>query len=100
MIKRNGEQERYSREKLEAGIKRALQKRSYTSDHFKKLILNIETDIQKNRKNEITSRQIGEIAMKHLYPFDTVAYIRFASVYRSFEDVTHFQQELNRLKEQ
>ncbi|HLC64371.1 MAG TPA: transcriptional regulator NrdR [Patescibacteria group bacterium] len=97
VIKRNGDKEPYSREKLEAGLKRSLEKRSYTQDKFKKLINTIERDIQKRKKDEITSQQLGEIVMKRLKGFDKVAYIRFASVYRAFEDVKTFQKELNSL---
>ena len=56
-----------------------------------------ERDIQKKAKNEITSKQLGEIVMKKLKSFDQVAYIRYASVYRSFKDAKTFQKELNQL---
>jgi len=57
----------------------------------------IERDIQRLRRSEVMSSEIGEIVMQHLRQFDSVAYIRFASVYRSFEDVENFREELNRL---
>lgn len=94
VIKRDGRKEPYSREKLETGVRKALEKRPVTQDDFKKLINRIERDIQHLQKNEMTSRTIGEIVMKRLKRFDTVAYIRFASVYRSFQDVASFQREL------
>jgi len=97
VIKRDGRREPYQKEKLIRGLKRALEKRSYTADDFKKLISNIEIEIQKKRQEEITSQEIGEIVMKILKKFDKVAYIRFASVYRSFEDVQTFQKELSLL---
>ncbi|MDD5043540.1 MAG: transcriptional regulator NrdR [Patescibacteria group bacterium] len=97
VTKRNGEKEAYSREKIERGLKKALEKRPVMAEDFKKLIHNIERDIQKKKKREITSKEIGEIIMKKLKNFDEVAYIRFASVYRSFEDVETFQRELNNL---
>jgi len=97
VIKRDGRREPYLREKLSRGLKRALEKRPYTEDDFKKLITQIEIEIQKKRSEEITSQEIGEIVMKTLKKFDKVAYIRFASVYRSFEDVQTFQKELNLL---
>lgn len=97
VIKRDGSQELYQREKLTVGLKKALQKRSFTADQLKKIIHQIERDIQKIKKEEITSKQIGEIVMKRLKNFDKVAYIRFASVYRAFEDVKTFQRELNSL---
>ena len=97
VVKRNGVKETYVREKIEAGLKRSLQKRPYTSENFKKLINTIERDIQKRKQDEITSGEIGEIVMKRLKSFDKVAYIRFASVYRSFADISNFEKELRAL---
>jgi transcriptional repressor NrdR len=99
VVKRDGRREAYSREKLERGILRSLEKRSYTKDQFKLLINKIERDIQqKAKKNEIMSKVLGEIIMKYLQKFDKIAYIRFSSVYRQFEDVKSFQRELKKLK--
>lgn len=97
VIKRDGRRVPYDKEKIESGLRKALEKRSHTQDKFRKLVNNIETDIQKLKRQELTSLEIGEIVMKHLARFDKVAYIRFASVYRQFEDVKTFQRELNRL---
>ena len=97
VIKRTGVKEPYQREKLERGLKRALEKRPYSQDQFKKLLNTIERDIQKKKKDEITSQFIGEQVMKRLKSFDKVSYIRFASVYRAFEDVKTFQKELEQL---
>lgn len=97
VIKRDGRREPYVREKLEGGLRKALEKRPYTKDDFQKLVNRVERDIQHLQKTEITSRSLGEIVMKRLKRFDTVAYIRFASVYRSFEDVATFQRELAQL---
>src|SRR3989338_4614519 len=97
VIKRDGRREPYSSEKIESGLKKALEKRPVTQDDFKKLINRIERDIQHLQKTEITSRTIGELVMKRLRRFDTVAYIRFASVYRSFQDVATFHRELSEL---
>lgn len=97
VIKRDGGHEPYQREKLESGLKKSLHKRSYTADQFKILVNQIERDIQKRKKDEITSQQLGELVMKRLKGFDKVAYIRFASVYRAFEDVKTFQRELANL---
>ena len=98
VIKRDGKAEAYGREKIERGIKHSLEKRSYTKDNFKILINKIERDIQKKAKhNEITSQAIGEIVMRQLQRFDKIAYIRFASVYRQFEDVKSFQRELKKM---
>ena len=97
VIKRDGRREPYSREKLESGVRKALEKRPVTKDDFKKLINRVERDIQHLQRTEITSHTIGEILMKRLKRFDSVGYIRFASVYRSFQDVASFQRELSEL---
>lgn len=98
VIKRNGEHEPYNREKIEVGLRRSLEKRPYTRDQLRSLVQKIERDIQRRRKVEITSKEIGEIVMKHLRHFDQVGYIRFASVYRSFQDIEGFAEELKGLK--
>jgi len=97
VIKRDGRRENYNREKLVRGIVKSLEKRPYLEENFQKLIREIERDIQKKGGNEITSKQLGEIVIKRLKSFDQVAYIRYASVYRSFKDAKTFQKELNSL---
>ena len=97
IVKRDGHREGYSREKLERGLRKALEKRSYTEADFRGLSQGIERDIQRLKSSEIRSSDLGEIVMEHLKRFDKVAYIRFASVYRSFEDVKTFQEELTAL---
>lgn len=94
VVKRDGRRETYRREKVASGLRKALEKRPYTEDQFQKLIGEIERDIQRTKKDEITSGGIGEIVMNRLKGFDKIAYIRFASVYRSFEDVDQFAGEL------
>ncbi len=98
VIKRDGHRENYNRHKLIRGLKRSLEKIPYLEEDFNSLIREIERDIQKKAlNNEITYKQLGQIVMKRLKSFDKVAYIRYASVYRSFKDVKTFQKELNRL---
>ncbi|PIQ67641.1 transcriptional regulator NrdR [Candidatus Uhrbacteria bacterium CG_4_10_14_0_2_um_filter_41_7] len=97
IVKRDGNRQGYLRDKLVGGLKRALQKRPYTEMDFHKLVQNIERDIQKRRSGEITSEELGEIVIKYLRKFDKVAYIRFASVYYSFEDLEKFEEELQKL---
>ncbi len=97
VVKRDGKRESYSRDKMTRGISKSLIKRQFTDPSFQKLIHKIERDIQKKGKGQITSDKIGDIVMKHLKSFDKVAYIRFASIYRSFEDVKTFEAELNKL---
>lgn len=98
VIKRNGQREPYSKEKLENGLKKALEKRPVSQDEFRLLVNRIERDIQILHKSEVKTQDIGEIVMKHLKRFDKIAYIRFASVYRQFEDVKAFKQEIEQLE--
>lgn len=95
--KRDGRKEVYNREKIVKGLEKALEKREIGKDKSKQLLHAIERDIQRIKKNEITSQQIGSIIMKHLKKVDQVAYIRYASVYESFKDAQEFQEELNKL---
>jgi transcriptional repressor NrdR len=97
VVKRDGHREAYSREKLERGLRRALEKRQHIDAEFRSLVQSIERDIQRRKSSEITSADVGEIVMERLKTFDKVAYIRFASVYRSFEDVKTFRDELSDL---
>ncbi len=97
VVKQNGERQSYMREKIESGLRRSLTKRPYTQEKFHQLVHLIERDIQKKKRREIDSRDIGEIVMKHLQSFDKIAYIRFASVYRDFKDVKTFEKELKKL---
>lgn len=98
VVKNNGRREAYSRNKLERGIQQALTKRPVTEDQFEQLIHAIESDIQKKKQREVTSKDLGEIVMRHLRKFDKVAYIRFASIYRAFTDVKGFQSEVSSLE--
>jgi len=98
VVKKDERRELYSREKLERGIRRAFEKREHTDQTLRKLISTIEQDIQKKASGgEIKSLDIGEIVMKRVKRVDKVAYIRFASVYRQFEDVEEFKEELKKL---
>lgn len=99
VVKRDGRREMYSREKIESGVRRALEKLSYTQEAFRTLISNIERDIAKQGSHEITSSEIGDFVMARLRAFNKVAYIRFASVYRAFEDVKTFQKALDDLRQ-
>jgi len=97
IVKRDGRREAYSREKLSGGLKKCCAKRPITEDRFKKLINSVERDLQRLKKTEITSRQIGQAVMKNLKKVDPIAYIRYASVYESFKDAHEFRKELNKL---
>ena len=96
--KRDGTSEPYVREKLESGLRKALEKRPMTHEEFRQLVSEIEQDIQKKMvSGRIESKEIGAIAVKKLKKYDQVAYIRFASVYRQFDDVEEFKKELQKL---
>ncbi|MBI2050502.1 MAG: transcriptional repressor NrdR [Parcubacteria group bacterium] len=97
VIKRDGRVEAYSRDKLAAGLARALEKRPVASQEFRTLVAAIERDIYVLNRSEIKASQIGDIAMRRLKRLDKVAYIRFASVYREFRDVHTFYDEINKL---
>ena len=97
IIKSNGFREIYNKQKLKDGIRKSLHKRGKTEEEFDQLIRDIEMDLQKERKDEVESHVLGDIVMKHLRRFDKVAYIRYASIYRSFEDLETFEQELKKL---
>lgn len=97
IVKRDGRRENYNRDKVAAGLKKALEKRDVDEEKFKKLIYCIERDLQVINKNEIDSKDIGEIVMKNLKKLDKVAYIRYASVYQSFECLEEFSEELDKL---
>ena len=98
VIKTDGRRESYDRKKLMAGIHHSLTKRAHTQESLDKLLHLIERDLQKKKRREIKTEEIGEIVMRHLKKFDKVGYIRFASIYRSFEDVSTFRKEIRSLE--
>lgn len=98
VVKKDGRREPYSKQKLMLGIQRACQKRPISSNAIEALVARIEQDIRSRNELEVSSRLIGELVMRRLKKLDEVAYIRFASVYRQFADVSEFQQELSKLK--
>ncbi len=98
VLKRDGTRQPYTREKLEKGLYRAFEKREHSDQTYKKIISTVEQEIQKKMSGgEISSETIGEIVMKVIRKIDKVAYIRFASVYRQFEDIEEFKQAVLKL---
>jgi transcriptional repressor NrdR len=97
IIKRDGRNEAYSRDKLVRGLKKSLEKRPVDEETLKKMVNSIERDLQVLKSNEISSNDVGRIVMKHLKRIDKVAYIRFASVYESYENLEAFEEELDKL---
>ena len=96
VIKKNLNREQYDRNKLINGVRRAYYKRPIASDKLEAMIDAIEGDIFNAEDKEISSTKIGEIVMSHLKDLDSVAYVRFASVYREFKDVSTFMDELKK----
>ncbi|MEA3323463.1 MAG: transcriptional regulator NrdR [Patescibacteria group bacterium] len=92
VIKRDGTREDYNREKVESGLRRALKKRPVSEEQIEQLIAQIEYDIQSKEKREMKSRTIGKIIMNHLRDVDDVAFIRFASVYKSVGSADSFRK--------
>ncbi len=97
VVKRDGRTEEFSREKLTAALRTAAIKRSLRAGTIEKLVDEIEEELQKQGRAEVSTRAIGELAMDKLSKTDRVAYIRFASVYRDFTDEQDFQQALDLL---
>ncbi|MDE2311479.1 MAG: transcriptional regulator NrdR [Patescibacteria group bacterium] len=98
VVKKDGRKEPYSKEKLERAITRPFEKIPHTDETLRKLMSAIEIEIQKKAKGgEIGSLDIGEIVMKKIKRVSKVAYIRFAAVYRQFEDLEEFKEELRKL---
>jgi len=91
--------EPFNEQKLREGIYRALEKRPVGEEEIEKLIENIKKDIRVSGEREVPSRLIGEAVMKNLRKVDEVAFIRFSSVYRRFEDITDFSEEVKKLSE-
>lgn len=99
LIKRDSSREPFDESKLRAGIVRALEKRPVSSEAVESAVERIIHALQTAGEREIPARQVGELVMEELRGLDEIAYVRFASVYRSFQDVTEFQDEIHRLRE-
>ncbi|MCK4552926.1 transcriptional repressor NrdR [Candidatus Pacearchaeota archaeon] len=97
VIKKDKSREKFSREKLERGINKAFEKRAVSKEKINKMINQIEKQLRRRGKKEIKSSVIGELVIKKIKKLDNVAYIRFASVYRNFQDVQDFKQEIKNL---
>jgi len=100
VIKKDGRREKYDRNKIKNGIMKALEKRPVGHEQVETILDTIEEKIRRSGKDEIETSTIGEYVMEVLKQVDQVAYIRFASVYRSFTDVTSFEKEVKNLIEQ
>ncbi len=96
VIKKDQNREPFSRAKIQDGVLRACYKRPIPIEHIETMIDSIEADIYSSEDREISSSVIGEIVMDHLKDLDAVAYVRFASVYREFKDISTFMEELKK----
>lgn len=99
VVKTDGTRQSFDEDKLRAGLQRALEKRPVSIEQIEVAISEIKHFLQVTGEREIPSQIIGEEVMRQLRELDAVAYVRFASVYRSFQDISEFQAELNRLNE-
>ncbi len=97
VIKKDKTRELFNREKLLAGLTRACEKRPVETSTLDRLVDKIESDLQNTLKREVSTKEIGEKVMEGLKDIDEVAYVRFASVYRQFKDITTFIAEVNKL---
>ena len=100
IIKSDGERQPFNGTKLKAGMLRALEKRPLSSEEVDAVFGNVLTQIRQLGEREIPSRMLGEIVMKSLKSVDQVAYVRFASVYRDFQYIEEFAQEISTLSKE
>jgi transcriptional repressor NrdR len=100
VVKKDGERVPFDSDKIKIGIIKACEKRPVPMHEIETLVLNVEKTIFNSLRQEISTKEIGELVMKGLKDLDDVAYVRFASVYKEFKDVDTFMQELQRLLEE
>lgn len=98
VIKKDGRREPFDRNKLKTGIMKACEKRPVSMEVVEKNVDEIENSLRKKNNIEVPTKLIGELVMKRLKALDKVAYIRFASVYREFKDISDFDKEIKILK--
>lgn len=97
VVKKDKTRELFDRSKVKKGIVRACEKRPVTMEQIENAVTEIEQSLLSSMRNEIPSTEVGELVMDTLKKLDEVAYVRFASVYRQFKDITTFRDELNKL---
>ncbi len=99
VVKKDGRREAFDRDKLIVGLKKAVEKRPVSVEQLEALVLEIERTLQEAGEKEVKSSAIGTMVMERLSTLDEVAYVRFASVYRSFRDIAEFMDELKEILE-
>jgi len=97
IIKKNKVRDKFSREKLKVGITKACEKRPVSLDQIESIVIFVQESLEKMPNREVNSDMIGELVMDKLHSIDEVAYVRFASVYRQFKDVSQFMNEISSL---
>ncbi len=97
VVKKDGRREQYNRDKVLTGLRRACEKRPVSEAQMEDVTASLERELFSRGENEVPTAMVGEKLMEALKAIDKVAYIRFASVYRSFDDITSFQAELAEL---
>lgn len=97
VVKKDGRRQPFERKKILAGLMKACEKRPISMEKLEQVVDKIEFTLQKNYEKEVTTKEIGELAVKMLQQLDDIAFVRFASVYRQFKDVGQFMQELKGL---
>lgn len=98
VVKSDGRRESFDERKLRTSFNRALQKRPVASDQVDAAVRSVMDDLRRSGEREMASMRVGELVMRELKKLDQVAYVRFASVYRSFEDVQAFREEIEKLE--
>ena len=99
LIKNDNSRQPFDESKVRGSMRRALEKRPVSSDEFEQAVGRLVHKLRTIGEREVSSRLVGELVMEELRNLDKIAYVRFASVYRSFQDVTEFQEEIRRLQE-
>lgn len=97
VLKKDGRKEEYDKKKINSGIRKSLEKRPVSEEKINKIIGDIEYEIQSKENCEITSKEIGRIVLEKLKETDDVAYLRFASVYKSFGSAESFKKEADKI---
>ena len=97
VIKRDGTREPFNEDKLRAGLQRALEKRPVNTEKIEQCVLQLKSTLRATGEREVESELLGNLIIDALKELDKVAYVRFASVYRSFEDIKEFGEEIARL---
>jgi transcriptional repressor NrdR len=99
VVKRDGKRQMFSREKLLTGLQHACEKTSVTNMQLESFVAGIERELYGRGEPEVSSTDIGELVMRGLPKLSEVAYVRFASVYRHFKDITSFERELSKIRQ-